>query len=204
MSSLGCLITLSRGMSPPAYYYRDLDVLHAEYDRFCQTLVESREASVGILQTSLLQMSVLQLRLPVLHVQILRHAQGFAIHLSLGLPLAGINNSLHKIVLVHETFKAIVPITMASQAIAHVSDSSLAISLATDGDTLQGIPPLQSVADSLRMIPFHLSIGIHPVPLLVMLHLRGPHRGLLLPIHLLLPGKIETLMIPLSLPLFGR
>ena len=37
---------------------------------------------------------------------------------------------------------------MASQEIAHVSDSSLAISLAIDGDSLQGIPPLQSVVDS--------------------------------------------------------
>ena len=159
--------------------------------------------AVGILQTSLLQMSLLQLRPPVLHVQILRHAQGFAIHLSLGLPLAGINDSLHKTVLVHETFQAIVPITVASQEIAHVSDSSLVISLATDGDSLQGIPPLQSVADSLGMIPLRLSIGIHHVPLLVMLHLRDPHHGLLLPIHLLLPGKIGTLMIPSSLPLFG-
>ena len=159
--------------------------------------------AVGILQTSLPQMSLLQLRLPILHVQILRHARGFAFHLSLGLPLAGINDSLHKIVLVHKTFPAIVPITMTSQAIAHVSDSSLAISLAADGDSLQGIPPLQSVAESLQMIPLHLSIGIHPVPLLVMLYLRDPHHGLLLPIHLLL-GKIKTLMIPPSLPLFGR
>ena len=39
--------TLSRGMSPPSHYYRDLDVLHAEYDRLCQTLVESREASAS-------------------------------------------------------------------------------------------------------------------------------------------------------------
>ena len=200
--------TLSRGMSPPAHYYRDLDVLHAEYDHLCQTLVESREASasvaVGILQMSPLQVSLLQLRLPSLHVQILHHAQGFAIHLSLGLLLAGINDSLHKTVLVHETLQAIVPFTVASPEIAHVSDSSLAIILATDGDSLQGIPPLQSVADSLQRIPLRLSIGIHPVPLLVMLHLRDPHHGLLLPIHLLLPGKIGTLMIPPSLPPFGR
>ena len=39
--------TLSRGMSPPAHYYRDLDVLHAEYDHLCQTLVESCEASAS-------------------------------------------------------------------------------------------------------------------------------------------------------------
>ena len=34
-------------MSPRAHYYRDLDVLHAEYDRLCQTLVESREVSAS-------------------------------------------------------------------------------------------------------------------------------------------------------------
>ena len=39
--------TLSRGMSPPAHYYRDLDVLHAEYDHLCRALVESREASTS-------------------------------------------------------------------------------------------------------------------------------------------------------------
>ena len=39
--------TLSRGMSPPSHYYRDLDVLHAEYDHLCRALVESREASAS-------------------------------------------------------------------------------------------------------------------------------------------------------------
>ena len=34
----------TRGMSPPNHYYRDLDLLHAEYDQLSQTLVESREA----------------------------------------------------------------------------------------------------------------------------------------------------------------
>ena len=37
--------TLARGMSPPPHYYCDLEVLHAEYDHLCRTLVESREAS---------------------------------------------------------------------------------------------------------------------------------------------------------------
>ena len=39
--------TLARGMSPPPHYYRDLEVLHAEYDHLCRTLVESREASAS-------------------------------------------------------------------------------------------------------------------------------------------------------------
>ena len=38
---------LSREMSPPAHYYCDLDVLHAEYDHLCCALVESREASAS-------------------------------------------------------------------------------------------------------------------------------------------------------------
>ena len=160
--------------------------------------------AVGVLQTLLLQVSLLQLRLPVLHVKVLRHTQGFAIHLSLGLPHPGINDSLHKTFLVHETSRAIVPVAVESHKIAHVSDSSLAISLATGGDSLQGIPPLQSADDSLRMIPLHLSVGTHPVPFLVMVHLRDPHRGLLMPFHLRLLGKIGTLMILPSLPQFGR
>ena len=36
-----------RGMSPANHYYRDLDLLHAEYDRLTQTLIESREASAS-------------------------------------------------------------------------------------------------------------------------------------------------------------
>ena len=105
----------------------------------------SLPVAVGVLQTSLLQ-----LRLPVLHVQILRHARGFACHLSLALPHLAINDSHLKIVIVHETPQAIVPVKAEFQKIAHASDSPLEISLATDGDSLQGIPPLQSVADSLQ------------------------------------------------------
>ena len=38
---------LARGMSPATHYYRDLDLLHAEYDHLSQTLIESREASAS-------------------------------------------------------------------------------------------------------------------------------------------------------------
>ena len=34
----------ARGRSPPDHYYRDLDILHAEYDPLTQALVQSREA----------------------------------------------------------------------------------------------------------------------------------------------------------------
>ena len=208
--------TLSRGMSPPAHYYRDLDGLHAEYDHLCRAL-ESREASASRRRGDSPDVASPAAAPPPLHAQILHHAQGFTIHLSLGLLLPGINDSLHKTVLVHETFQAIVHITMASTKIAHISDSPLVIIPATDGDllpgihpllsvgdSLQGIPPLPRVGDSLQGIPLLLSVGVHPVPPLVMLPLRDPHHGPLLPIHLFLPGKIGNLMIPPSLPPFGR
>ena len=176
----------------------------------------SLPVAVGVLQTSLLQVSLLQLRLPVLHVQVLRHTRGFACHLSLALPHLVINDSHPKIVIVHVTPLAIIPVKADFQKIAHASDSPLETSLATDGDSLQGIPPLQSDGDSLQGIPplqsdgdslqrilIHLSIGTHPVPRLVMVLLRDPHRGLLLPIHLRLLGKIKTLMNLLYLPRFG-
>ena len=41
------LLSIGRSsMSPPSHYYRDLDVLYAEYDHLCQSL-ESREASAS-------------------------------------------------------------------------------------------------------------------------------------------------------------
>ena len=70
-------------------------------EHLCGVLLESREASpfvaVGILQlllSLLAQMKLLQLRLPLLHAQVLRHSQSFVIHLSLGLVLRGISDSL--------------------------------------------------------------------------------------------------------------
>ena len=37
----------ARGMSPANHYYRDLDLLHAEYNHLSQTLIKSREASAS-------------------------------------------------------------------------------------------------------------------------------------------------------------
>ena len=123
----------ARGMSPANHYYRDLDLLHAEYDQLSQTLLESREAFASSRRRGSPDVASPACRLlPLrLHVQILRHARGFACHLSLALPHLGINDSLLKIVLVHETPQAIVPVNVEFQKIAHASDSSLAISLAT-------------------------------------------------------------------------
>ena len=90
---------------------------------------------------------------------------------------------------------AIIPVKAEFQKITHASDSLQGIApFQSDGDSLQGIPPLQSDGDSLQRILIHLSVGTHPVPRLVMVLLRDPHRGLLLPVHLRLLGKIKTLM----------
>ena len=150
--------------------------------------------AVGILQLLLpllTQMKLRQLRLPLLHAQVLRHAQRLFIPLSLGLVLRGISDSLPRTVLVHETLLAIALMTVAFLKIAHVSDSPLAIVQATNGYSLLEIALL-------------LSVGVCPVPPLMMTTLRDHHRGLLLPLPLLLPLKIGTLMIPPPLPPFGR
>ena len=97
---------------------------------------------MGILQlilSLLAQMKLRQLWLPLLH------AQSLVIHLSLGLVLRGISNSLPRTVLVHETLLAIALMTVASLEITHISDSPLAIVRATDGNSLQEIPLLLCV-----------------------------------------------------------
>ena len=70
-------------------------------EHLCGVLLESREASsfvaVGTLQlllSLLAQMKLLQLRLPVLHAQVLHHSQSFVIQLSMGLVRRGISDSL--------------------------------------------------------------------------------------------------------------
>ena len=65
-----------------------------------------------------------------------------------------------------------------------------------------GNPLLQSDGDSLQEILIHLSVNTHLVPRLVMVLLRGPHRGLLLPVHLHLLGRIRKLMNLLFRPQF--
>ena len=180
----------------------------------------SLPVAVDVLQSSLLQGSLLHLLLPALHVQIRHHSRAFACLLSLALPHLAINDSHPKIVVVHVTPLAIFPIAAAFLRNALANDSLLATSLATagdshqgipllqgdrdshqgipllqgDSDSLQGIPLLQSDGDSLQGILIHLSVSTHPVLRLVMVLLRDPHRGLLLPAHLRLLGKIRKLM----------
>ena len=196
-------------MSPANHYYRDLDLLHAEYDRLTQTLIESHEASASRRRRGSPDVAppgvaspAAAPRPPTSRFFVTHRASPFTSAWSFLIQGSTIRFARPSSSI--ETSQAIVPIAVESQRIAHVSDSSLAISLATDGDSLQGIPPLQSAADSLRMIPLRLSVGTHPVPRLAMVHLRDPHHGLLLPIHLRLLGKIRTLMILPSQPQFGR
>ena len=201
-----------------------MDILHAEYDQLSQALVESREAfassrrgrspdvaSPGVASPAAAprpprpdSSSRTGLRLSP---QPGPSSSGDSSRTGLRLsPQPGPSSSGDShlgIVVVHVTPQAIVPVKAEFQKIAHASDSPLETSLATDGDSLQGIPPLQSVDDSLQRIPIHLSVGTHPVPRLVMVLLRDPHHGLLLPVHLRLLGKIKTLMNLLCLPQFG-
>ena len=104
--------------------------------------------AVGTLQlllSLLAQMKLLQLRLPLLHTQVLRHSQSFVIHLSLGLVLRGISDSLPRSLSSTRHLLAIALMTVASMEITHISDSPLAIVQATDGDSLQEIPLLLCV-----------------------------------------------------------
>ena len=108
---------------------------------------------MDVLQSSLLQVSLLHLMLPVLHVQIRRHSRGFACHLSRALPHLATTDSLSKIVTVHVTSPAIFLVAATFLKSAFANDSPLATSLATAGDSFQGIPLLLSDGDSLQGIP---------------------------------------------------
>ena len=210
----------ARGRAPPDHYYRDLDIFHARYDQHSLALAESLEAFASSRRGRSPVVASPGVASPAAAPRPPRpdssSRTGFACHLSLALPHLAINDSHPKIVVVHVTTPAIFPVTAAFQKSAHASDSPLATSLATDGESLEGIPPLQSDGDSLQGIPslqsdgdslqgilIHLSVGTHPVPRLVMVLLKDPHRGLLLPVHLRLLGKMRTLMNLLFLPRFG-
>ena len=209
---------------------------------------------MDVLQSSLLQVSLLHLLLPVLHVQIRRHSRGFACHLSLALPhLATTDSPLQdrrrpsdassdlsrRSRLSEERFRerfATSDKPSDSRRFASrdspspkrrrfASKDSLSPKrqgfasrdspspkrqrfasrdspLQSDSDSLQGTPLLQSDGDSLQEILIHLSVSTHLVPRLVMVLLKGPHRGLLLPVHLHLLGRIRKLMNLLFRPQF--
>ena len=70
----------------------------------------------------------------------------------------------------------------------------------SEGNSLRGIPPLPNDNVLLRGILLHLEINTHPVLRLVRTHMRDPHRGLRLPIHLHLPEKIRKLKRHLCQP----
>ena len=102
---------------------------------------------MGLLQSSLLQGFLPHLMLPVLHVQIRHLSEDLACHPSLACPL--------KIVVVLVTPPAIFLVTVAFQKSAIVTESLLAPTVATVGDAVQGespqgVPPLQCEWDSLQ------------------------------------------------------
>ena len=114
---------LARGMIPPCNHYDDLENTYVVFSLSPVRLLHP--VALGILQLLLFllaQMKLRQLWLPLLHAQVLRHTQRLVIHLSLGLVLRGISDSLPRTVLVHETLLAIALMTVASLKIAHVSD----------------------------------------------------------------------------------
>ena len=138
----------ARGRAPPDNYYRDLDILHAEYDQLSLALLESREAFASSRRgrSPVVASPAAAPRPP-------RPDSSSRTGLRLALPHLAINDLHPKIVVIHVTPPAIFPVTAAFQKSAHASDSPLETSLATDGDLLQGIPPLQSDCDSLQRIP---------------------------------------------------
>ena len=187
-----------RGMSPANHYYRDLD-LHAEYDQLSQTLVESREAFASRRRGGSPDVASPGVASPAAAPRPPRPDSSSRTGLRLS-PQPGPSSSRDQ--------------RFASQDRPHPrdvsSDRSRQRGISEDRSCKRfvasnqpsdrrrfasGDSPLQSVADSLQRIPLHLSVGTHPVPRLVMVLLRDPHHGLLLPIHLRLLGKIRTLMI---------
>ena len=108
---------------------------------------------MGVLQSSLLQGSLLQLMLPVLHVQIRHLSKDLACHPSLALLHLANSDSQPKIVVVHVTPPAIFLVAVAFQRSALANDSLLAPDIATVGDSVQGIPLLLGERDSLQWVP---------------------------------------------------
>ena len=195
-------------MSPANHYYRDLDLLHAEYDRLTQTLIESREASASRRRRGSPDVAPPGVASPAAAPRPPRPDSSSRTGLRHS-PQPGPSSSRDQRFASQDRRRQRDVSSDRSRHRGSSEDRSRKRFVASDQpsdrrDSLQGIPPLQSAADSLRMIPLHLSIGTHPVPRLVMVHLRDPHHGLLLPVHLRLLGKIGTLMILPSLPQFGR
>ena len=170
---------LSRGMTPRSHYYHDVDALHAEYDHLCRVLVESREASASRrCGDSPDDASPAAAPPPPRPDPLSRPATRHS-------PQPGPSHRDQR---------------FASQDRPRPRDTS------SDRSHHRGISEDRSrkrFASSDRS-GHRRRFDVHPVPPLMMPTLRDPHHGLLLPIPLLLPGKIGTLMIPPSLPPFGR
>ena len=210
----------ARGKVPPDHYYRDLDILHAEYDQLSLALVESREAFASSRRGRSPDIASPGVASPAASPRPPRPDSSSRTGLCLS-PQPGPSSSGDQRFASQDRHRPRDASSDHSRQSGISEDrsrerfaardqpsdrrqfASRDPPLQSDGDSLQGIPPLQSDGDSLQRILIHLSVGIHPVPRLVMVLLRDPHRGLLLPVHLRLLGKIKTLMNLLYLPRFG-
>ena len=199
---------LSRERSPPAHYYRDLDVLHAEYDHLCRALVESREASASRRRGDSPDVASPDVASPAAAPPppcpdpssrpefchspqpgpSSRRDQRFASQDRPRPRDASSDRSHHRGISEDRSCKRFA-------ASDHPGDRRRFAS----GDSPS--PKSRRFASEDSTSPQHrrssrASSGDASF--------ERPHHGLLLPIPLLLPGKIGTLMIPPSLPPFGR
>ena len=189
----------ARGMSPANHYYRDLDLLHAEYDQLSQTLVESREAFASRRRGGSPDVASPGVASPAAAPRPPRPDSSSRTGLRLS-PQPGPSSSGDQRFASQDRPRPRDVSSDRSRQRGISEDRSRKRFVASNQPSdrrrfASGDSPLQSVADSLQRIPLHLSVGTHPVPRLVMVLLRDPHHGLLLPIHLRLLGKIRTLMI---------
>ena len=192
----------ARGRSPPDHYYRDLDILHAEYDQLTQALVESREAFASSRRGRSPDVAS-----PAAAPRPPRpdSSSRTGLHLS---PQPGPSSSGDQRFASQDRHRPRDASSDRSRQSGISEDRSRKRFAARDqpsdsrrfasGDTPS--PKRRRFASEDSNSPQRRH---SPVPRLVMVLLRDPHHGLLLPVHLRLLGKIKTLMNLLCLPQFG-
>ena len=142
----------ARGRAPPDHFYRDLDILHSRYDQLSLALAESRQAFASSHRgRSPIVVSPSDAPRPPRPDS--SPLKGLRLSPQPGPSSFGDHDSLSKIVTVHVTPPAIFLVTAAFLKSSFANDSPLATSLATAGDSLQGIPLLLSDGNPLQGIP---------------------------------------------------
>ena len=208
------IIDFSRasGRSPPDHYYRDLDILHAEYNQLSQALVESREAFASSRRG----------RSPDVASPAAAPRPDSSSRTGLRLsPQLGPSSSGDQRFASQDRHRPRDASSDHSRQSGISEDRSRKRFAARDQSSdrrrfasrdypspkrrrfASGDSPSPKRRRFASEDSNHLSVGTHPVPRLVMVLLRDPHHGLLLPVHLRLLGKIKTLMNLLCLPQFG-